>query len=192
MEAGRSERQRQDWERLKGLFQRAFDRSVAEQLLRQPDEVLDRMHDLVGEGAHFRTWRLRGEGARSAELPLVLKRAGLGWGTGPRGRQWRDSVAGLAAAGIPLVPPLVLLQARGAAGEAGDRIGLVMPFADSDWSAAAAHWQPMAAQMEVALRALQDRGLALGDIPQGGCWQGIPFLYDLSDLGVSSDRAGAG
>lgn len=163
-----------DLRRLKELFYRSFDRSRLEALLKLPDARLDREAAFLGQGTHFRAWRLRPEppGAPC----LVLKRAISGL-TGPEGlgqRRWADAMRKLKGLGS-LVPPFEVLETDG-------RIGIVMPYGDQALEKAAPHWLPMQSRLQELDRALAARGLVLQDIPQGRSLGGIPFLYDLSDI----------
>lgn len=163
-----------DQRQLRELFYRVFDRSRMEALLKVPDEKLDREAAFLGEGQHFRAWRLRG--GHAGETPLVLKRASPGLGPlgGVERRQWVQAVTRLKGVG-GLVPPFEVLQIEG-------HIGIVMPYGDKALVEAAPHWQPMQSRLAELDQDLAARGLTLGDIPQGRSLSGIPFVYDLSDV----------
>jgi hypothetical protein len=130
----------------------------------------------LGEGSHFAAWRLPPARGRAAAggVDLVIKRAGPRFEVSGAGAQrWRNALA--AVREVELVPPLELLWV-------GDVLGLVMPYGEQTITNAQPHWQPVAdriVELRVQLRSL---GLALGDVPQGRCWRGVPFLVDWSDL----------
>lgn len=162
-------------------FYSAFDRSLAQ----------DTMSKLaagravtgaspIGSGAHFAAFQVsRGQG-----MPLVVKITTGDWAAadGPTGRRWRQALKTLSDAGpgaVPLMPPCELIEIDHGAGIAA---GLVMPFAGDSWKTLKAPWLPMPArlaEMEAGLAAL---GLVLDDVEQGGVCDGVPIVYDLSDL----------
>jgi hypothetical protein len=164
-----------DERRLRELFYRSFDLSRVESLLGLSDARLDREATFLGEGTHFRAWRLRPRAP--GEPALVLKRAGhhLGKEGSVARRQWTDAMLKVKGTG-GLVPPFELVEAAG-------RFGIVMPYGDKDLKEASPHWQPVQARLAELDRALSARGLVLQDIPQGRTVGGIPFIYDFSDLG---------
>lgn len=166
-----------DAERLRDGFYRAFDRSRIEALMRLSDQALDGKATLLGEGAHFRAWRLGMAGGE-----LVLKRAtdGLGKPGGLERRRWVRAMSQAKGMG-GLVPPFEVFD-----GLDGDGVAIVMPYGAEPLQAAAAHWQPVSDRLEELRRAFAARGLQLMDVPQGRCWNGVPFLYDLSDVSMIS------
>jgi hypothetical protein len=176
-----------DRRRLAAAFHGSYDASAAAQALGLPAAQLDRKHDAIGAGRVFAAWRLRVPGARGASaMSLVLKRPhGLGSAargreaTGLRGapaevRRWLEALPQALKQG-PLMPPCMIVRA-------GDAWGLVMPYGDAPLAAAASHWQPLDARLAEQRDALAAVGLELADVAQGACWDGVPFLFDLSDL----------
>lgn len=163
-----------DVDRLKETFYRHFDRSRLEVLLALGDRDLASRADLLGEGAHFRAWRIRGRSPST--MDIVFKRATAGFDRQDplAPREWVQAMARLRGAG-GLIPPFEVLETE-------HGVGIAMPFGDRPFAEAAAHWQPLADRLDELSVALAARGLKLADVPQGRCWSGVPFLYDLSDV----------
>jgi hypothetical protein len=189
MKRNPQEQRQDDQRRLAEAFAAAVDRSRLEALLAEPGGL-----ELLGEGAHFIAWKVparltkvstaggarpAGTGAPSPALSLVVKRAKPSWAgpSDPKRRRWAEAIRALGRSGLPLVPPLAVLEAPRLGA-----LGLAMPFGDQPLSAAAPHWQPVAGVVAELERGLEGLGLALGDVAQGRVWDGIPFLFDFSDL----------
>lgn len=132
--------------------------------------------DLLGEGSHFRAYRLRGPGGGE----LVIKRAlpHFGGGRQSPGRQaWLRALRTLKPllGSTPLLAPWVLL-------EDGDEIGLVTPFGPEPIAKAAERWLPLdKVRQELGMK-LRAAGLEIADQLQLRCLGGVPFVIDLSDL----------
>jgi len=166
---------RADGERLKSHFYTGFDRSAAEHWLERPASELDRRLDFLGEGAHFAVWRLR-----DAAVSLVFKRARARQDDprgGPDLMKWSQAMRHVAGFG-GLIPPFELLTA-------GSRVGVVMPYGEAPLATMGAHWRPLEERLAELAGQLAASGLVINDVPQGRCWQGVPFLYDLSDLAAA-------
>lgn len=171
---------REDRRRLREAFYAVFDRSRAEQWLRRCEKGSEDAR-LIGEGIHFRAFRWPTSGA----MDLVVKvpgEAGAEVGS-PRVRRWQQALERLRSAETGLIPPWELVGSS-------ESMGLVMPFAEASWEAAGPDWQPLDRWLERTGQELQRLGLVCPDAPQGGCWRGIPFLYDLSDLAFAESRFG--
>jgi len=156
-------------------FFRAFDRSLFEQYMGLPTKVLNADNDLLGEGAHFTAWRLRG-------TALVLKRAKPVFGKAdtPQVRTWLAALRQAIPVG-GLLPPLEVLIT-------GDSVGLVMPYGAGQAAAAAPAWLPLTEQLQEFNGKLAAIGLELGDVPQIRVAAGVPFIVDLSDLRTVKSR----
>ena len=132
--------------------------------------------DLLGEGTHFRAFRLRDASGGD----LVIKRAlpHFAGGPGSPGRRaWQRALDALRplVATTPLLAPWLVI-------EEGDELGLATPYGPEPALVAAARWQPLA-EARVALTAsLKRAGLEIADQLQLRCRNGVPFVIDLSDL----------
>ncbi len=136
--------------------------------------------ELLGEGTHFRAFRVRGPDGSD----LVIKRALPTFGGGPRtpGRQaWLRSLRAAAPllGATPLLAPWLVL-------EDGDELGLAMPFGPAPAAAAAPRWQPLDRARADLVAHLAGAGLEIADQLQIRCRDGVPFVIDLSDLRRSS------
>lgn len=145
----------------------------------------------ISSGLTFSAWRIRTSHILPTKpqrhpMDLVLKiphsipRERLG----PSFRSWNARIQRCPFP-LALLPPVALM-------EWNDGFAMVMPFADSPLSAALPHWHPMDLRLGELKRGLAAVGLALNDPLlsitqdrmrlQAGCWRGVPFIYDLSDL----------
>lgn len=145
----------------------------------------------LASGLVFSAWRMRtslptSSGGRRESMDLVLKvpHSLSKERLGPTFRSWQTLLRRCPDQ-LALLPPLALVESK-------DGFGLVMPFASQPLSQAASYWQPMAERIRELGVALSTLGLALNDPlttiqgglkVQAGCWSGIPFIYDLSELG---------
>jgi hypothetical protein len=178
--------QRRDRERLAALFAATYDRSRVESLLprlrtaRPPTRTVGPA-EWAGEGVCFATWRLPPAPGRRG-LALAVKIAHADWLEGREiaRKAWVEAATRLRRAAAPLIPPYEIIVHH-------DGLALVMPFGEAPLSNAATHWQPLDESLQACGVALRRLDLSLGDVAQGRCWEGIPFLYDLSDLGVVAD-----
>jgi hypothetical protein len=175
----------EDRRRLQQAFAAAFDRSRLESVLARSERSQEGL-ELLGEGTHFVSWRILGSGggAGLTKAPaVVLKRAKAAWADpgDPKARRWIEAVRQVGRSGLPLVPPLEVVRADGPRGPV---LGLAMPFGDQPLASAAAHWLPVDELVAELRRGLAALGLALDDVAQGRCWDGVPFLFDFSDLGA--------
>ena len=138
----------------------------------------------IGEGRHFATYEIaaHGEKAQTA-MRLCLHVSSENF---HRDRieseiaAWRSAIERLQRLSLPLVPPIHFLSLP-------ERVVYLMPLGDQPLTMAAPHWHPTDELVDRAVREFAMRGIALGDVPQTRCWQGIPFIYDFSDLHVSRD-----
>ena len=148
--------------------------------------------ELLGAGLTFSAWALRfgdGETSRSTKsatprMHLVLKipHTKSSERIGPTFNSWRRLLESSQRA-VSLIPPFAFVESK-------HGFGLVMPLADQPLSVMKAHWLPFQKRLEECSSQLRKMGLDLRDPlmerswerAQAGCWQGIPFLYDLSDL----------
>lgn len=197
-----------DQKTLVGAFHASLDESHIRHLWRQLDLCFahrpphgrrphaGRDADLVaiGEGLVFRAWRIKSRlathGERPGAMDLVLKipHSSADHRLAPSFRAWRHLLDECPPT-VTLVPPCVVL-------EEGERFCLVMPFAADPLSHAKPHWQPLAERLVEFSKSLRERGLEVNDPlltqakarPQAGCWQGIPFMYDLSELRLVGRR----
>jgi hypothetical protein len=168
-------RREDDRRRLAVAFAMAFDRSKVEQVLFMEDAAIGSRLEVLGQGTHFKAWRLPSR--QSGQPDLVLKRALREWLPLPARRPWRAAMSTLGGCG-GLVPPFEVIE------DGEEKLAVVMPYGPAPLTAAAAHWQPLAERVVELRTALAAQGLALGDVAQGRSWEGIPFLYDFSDLSM--------
>lgn len=145
----------------------------------------------IASGLTFSAWRIRTSHVLPTKpqrypMDLVLKiphslpREKLG----PSFRSWNARIQRCPFP-LALLPPVALMDWH-------EGFAMVMPFADSPLSAALPHWHPMDQRLRELTRGLAAVGMVLNDpllsvTPdririQAGCWRGVPFIYDLSDL----------
>ena len=166
-----------DKRRLRETFFRTYDEGRAVDLLsklgagRQVTGI-----SLIGEGMHFRCWR---ESKSQGQMDLVLKIAN---------QEFLSEVANLGAwrtllehmpADTDLMPPIALLPIK--VGQI-DSVGMVMPFGPDLEDRCSTWWQPINEPINAFKDGARLNGLVLGDVPQIRCWEGIPFMIDISDL----------
>ncbi len=168
-----------DSKRLTIEFATAFDAARAQHLLDQSDSHLSGAFPVVGEGTHFKAWRLRSGGNPAFEL--VLKRAHSSFLTPdmPRYRHWVDGISRLRLVKSPLIPPYAVITTD-------KYCGLVMPYGPDPLVKAAPIWQPIDTHLQNMTSSLSVEGLCLDDTIQCRVWQGIPFLIDFSDIRILS------
>jgi hypothetical protein len=166
-----------DKRRLRETFFRTYDEGLAVDLLAKLGagrQVAGT--SLIGEGMHFRCWR---ESKAQGQMDLVLKIAS---------REFLSEVASIAGwrallANMPidtdLMPPIAVLPVK--VGQI-DSIGMVMPFGPDGEDRCSTWWQPIRDRLTAFKDGARLNGLVLGDVPQIRCWEGIPFMIDISDL----------
>jgi hypothetical protein len=138
----------------------------------------------VGAGMHFRCFA-ETAGRSPGGVQLVVKIAS---------REFLDEVVNLEGwvstldkvASSDLVPPVEVLRLRSDSG--GQGLALVMPFGPDRADQCAAWWQPETALLQGFYQDIGRMNLHLGDVPQLRCWDGIPFICDLSDLRPAGHR----
>lgn len=145
----------------------------------------------ISSGLTFSAWRIRTSrvlpaNAQRHPMDLVLKipHSIPPERLGPSFRSWNARIQRCPFP-LALLPPVSLV-------EWNEGFAMVMPFADSPLSAALPHWHPMDQRLEELKMGLAAVGMVLNDPLlsvtqdrmrlQAGCWRGIPFIYDLSDL----------
>jgi len=161
-------------------FYSAFDRSLAQDTLTklaQAKKVPGTSK--IGEGVHFAAFQV----SRGSGMALVIKMTVGDWAAsdGPTGRRWRQALKTLKDAGpgaVCLMPPFELIDMGGPQ----EATGLVMPFAGDPWKSLKAPWAPLPARLTEMEAGLKELGLLLDDVEQGGVCEGVPIVYDLSDL----------
>lgn len=158
-----------DWRRLEAAFSQAFDHSAAVQALASGKDARGRRLLRLGEGEHFAV------DALSPALVIKRRTAKPPYRQGEPGSQaWLDALTKLRREGAPFGPPYAVVSE-------GDSMALVTLRYDGPLTKAAPHW---AGWREELLATIGRLGLELGDVVQGATWQGVPFVYDLSDLRV--------
>lgn len=129
----------------------------------------------VGGGMHFRCFAETGE--RLSGVPLVIKIARPEFMGGMGATQaWVRTLKSIK--GLRLVPPMEVLEQGGSEGP----IAMVMPFGPETVEGSAPHWLPLRDSLDEFYAGLRTLGLHLDDVPQMRSWQGIPFIFDFSDL----------
>jgi hypothetical protein len=166
-----------DMRRLREGFFHTFDEGRAADLLvrlasgRQVTGL-----SLIGEGMHFRCWR---EMKTGRPMDLVLKIAKKEFLSEVGNLETWRSVLAKMPVGTDLMPPIAVLPLK--VGTV-DSIGMVMPFGPDGENKCSAWWEPVEINLTVFREEAKKSGLVLGDIPQIRCWEGIPFIIDISDL----------
>ncbi len=164
-----------DIKELHGSFYQLFDASLARESVRTRGPLTA----LIGAGAHFEAWLLPApRSTRSNPMRLVVKVSQPRFfpEKSPQFRaQWLSHLRRIQRERVPLLPPFEIL-------ELDSSVGLVMPYASERLDTAKPHWQPLDRVIDVTRARLSHHGLVLNDTIQAGCWQGIPLIYDLSDL----------
>ncbi len=166
-----------DKRRLREAFFRAYDEGRIADLLGKlaAGQKIPGL-SLIGEGMHFRCWREKSAGS---DVDLVLKVASQGFLSEVGNvAAWRASLAKMPI-GTDLMPPIAVVPLKVGA---VDSIGMAMPYGPVDEDKCSAWWRPMADQLTGFKEGARLCGLVLGDIPQIRCWDGIPFMIDISDL----------
>ncbi len=157
-------------------FYSSFDRSLAESFLSlQSEELRIDRGEFLGQGRHFSAYLLKG---RSRVGGLVIKIPGADFGPHLQ-RDWISTLSFVAKLNLDLIPPFELIQQ-------GSVVALAMPYGSEKESAAGANWQPLTTaklKLESTLKSYQ---IAIDDYLQIRCFEGIPFVCDLSDLKRSS------
>lgn len=162
---------RQDFERLYTTFYTAFDRSSILQQLRNHYE---QKHPLpfLGGGRHFQVFQLEHKLSRLAvAIPEddFLAQYNVG------GDRWVTRLEKLHGKSVPLVPPFEVINDQ-------DKPHIIMPYGPDALSSAAAQWQPIEPFVQEFVKGLEQLDLKLMDQIQGRCYDGVPFIFDFSDL----------
>jgi hypothetical protein len=169
--------QREDYEYLRRRFFESYDRSLIEYLASSRSiEAHDRIHP-IGEGRHFRALVLMPD--NSTKIPLVIslpKSSFLGNDPAKTSARWCDAMKDLRRLRVPMIPPFDLLE------NANVLRCFVSPFGSGGSDQAKARWQPIKNHVNLTERALADHGFRIDDRIQVRCFEGIPFICDLSDL----------
>jgi len=166
-----------DKRRLREAFFRIYDHGrVSDYLARLASGRIVSGLSLIGEGMHFRCWR---EEKIGAEMELVFKVASQdfvsevgnlsSWHAG-LSRMPRDT---------DLMPPIGVVPLKIGSMVS---IGLAMPYGPDSEDRCSDWWQPVSERVAAFNEGARLGGLAFGDIPQIRCWDGIPFMIDISDL----------
>jgi len=169
MERARNDLQRQ--------FREVFDRSLAEQLLekfrRNFPKPLPALTP-IGEGRHFRAFRIAGSGPMSLTLNIAndeYMRANAGAKAGA----WLKNMDTLRSSALPLIPPFEVIRGE-------DSLGLVLPYGAQAVSRQEMKSEPLAGQLNELVSGLQKVKLQIDDYLQVHAWEGQPFICDFSDL----------
>lgn len=138
----------------------------------------------IGSGTFFQSWKIKA----STHFSYVLKT--------PRANPKQDgfylNIAAWVKAmkklsqlhsqdPIPLIPPFSLLWSESTPAES--RPALIMPFGELNLIKTSQHWQPLEPKILGVQSQLGQHGLLLRDI-QLAQWQGVPFIFDFSDLKI--------
>ena len=76
---------------------------------------------------------------------------------------------------IPLIPPLDSIKYN-------NQVAIVTPFGNDPIECMSYHWNPIEDMIDQMHKSLREIGLKINDHIQIRTWQGIPFVYDFSDL----------
>jgi hypothetical protein len=178
-------RQKTDWgggqlddcDHLRKRFFESYDRSLIEYMCSSRSiETHDRIHP-IGEGRHFRALVLLPE--VSSKIPLVIsipKSSFLGSDPVRNSARWCQDMSDLRKLRIPMIPPFELIQ------NSNVLRCLVTPFGSGGSDQANSRWQPVISCVKMAERVLAQHGFRIDDQIQVRCFEGIPFICDLSDL----------
>ena len=132
---------------------------------------------LIGEGCHFKSFRVNSHGP--VALVLSIATSGFKDGLVSGYNKWALAMARLKPLRLPLVPPFEILRHEDAD---HTKIALVTPYGGEKEVMASAHWQPLAGHIDSLNDGLKDHELSLDDVAQIRCLEGMPFVIDWSDL----------
>jgi hypothetical protein len=164
-----------DMQALQREFFRSYDPAKHSALA---DDILvdkfRRTEFFLGEGRHFRAWKvLMGPGRYQV---LTLSNGFFESERGSAGvLRWLRDMKILQAANLPLVPPFAVLRM-------GEKISMMMPFGESRQPAVNAHWLPLDQSVKQLVANLEIYRLFLDDEFQIKVCDGVPFVCDFSDL----------
>lgn len=151
-------------------FYRSFDADLALTLAAD----LSKTGEFLGEGRHFRSYRLRSRG--SLDLVLNLAKPAFGLADGPKVGAWRGYMKALQRLAHPLLPPLEVLPSGEAAA------AFVMPYCEEIIPEKSWDDLGLRALLETFEAELALAGLILDDYWQLRSCQGHPFVTDFSEL----------
>ncbi len=166
-----------DKSRLRSQFYRTYDEGrISDQLQRLAANHQVGGLSPIGEGMHFRCWR---EKKTSGGMDLVLKVAKNDFLTEIGNfKAWVARLTKLPLR-LDLMPPIAFVPLRVGSIET---LGLAMPYGPDESVQCSSWWQPLEEQVQAFKQGLNLNGLILGDIPQIRCWDGIPYIVDISDV----------
>lgn len=150
-------------------FYRSFDPSLSQQSLKQTHQL----GLALGEGRHFKSYRLPARGPLA--LAINLAKASF-LDRDPRQKaEWKKSMAKLERLQHPLLPPFQLV-------EDAENLGYVLPYCES--AVPQSEWSRLGLSpwIEDCVASLASAGLWLDDYLQLRACRGHPLLIDYSDL----------
>jgi hypothetical protein len=157
-----------DRSRLEAGFYLAFDRTLVETVVSKDRDALEK----IGHGVDFEVFLLT-----RGVSPLVVKIADND-DLIPDSIRRRNLVEALRVVGakkFSLWPPMEVF-------EVGDDLVIVQPYASESLDKASDSWLPIDGCLNELDDNLKSAGYRIEDKQQGGCLDGIPFVYDVSDL----------
>lgn len=159
-------------QQLKNAFMEAFDHSLCNHTLRMIRQGKKPANaELIGAGMHFDAYRIK----TGNPMELVLKIANNEFSAEQRLHQWLNLINLLKnRQDALLMPPLEILDDQ--------QLAYVQPFTNQTLKKLNPEWHPIEKAIDINKLCLDALGSCIADSYQMGCWQGIPFIYDLSDL----------
>lgn len=172
----------QDRKHLKESFYKVYDHSkihtFMSKLLESPNFGSEL---IIGEGTFFRVYALKSKSLPSPTpmtLSLSIAKPNFPPLQSKEGqKQWLVAISKLKSLyqEVSLIPPLEIISDVSG-------IALAMPYGEAPLDRASQHWQPISKHIELMLQKLSTHKLVIEDRIQGRSWQGIPFIFDFSDL----------
>jgi hypothetical protein len=167
-----------DQQRMEREFYGRFDQSRILQFL-ENSQHSESQEEFLGSGTHFKTLGLRHSSLFSSNKQAMEFVAKIPIDSHfqkdhPDYFRFLEALSHLKRVKDPLIPPFELVFWR-------QTFAMVMPRGKRDQNVSR-HWQPLDLYIDISQECLLRRGLKIDDHSQVAHWQGVPFLYDLSDL----------
>jgi hypothetical protein len=131
---------------------------------------------LVGEGTHFSTWRIKQYSKGSCDVVVKFSNNSFLTQRGERGLlPWQEMMKLLQREKLPLVPPYEVIGREGI-------VSVMMPFGELPPSGSRQQLVDSKEEASDLQKGLKDLGFVIDDIWQFRQTMGVPFLCDFSDL----------
>ena len=155
-------------------FYRAYDESYCCQALEEISLKNYSKYDFLGEGTHFKSFRLKEKGGSLVINLLKEKKEEFFF---KEVKKWRAALEKLHKIEVPLIPPYEIITVE-------KNLGIVLPFGAEKPTTNYGDNTFLEKRIDETLKLLSKSALELNDQVQIKYFESIPFISDLSDLRI--------